>query len=379
MLKTGAQLVCESLLRERVGTVFGIPGGSVIPLYHSLADYPIHHVLVRHEQGAIHAADGYARATGDVGVCLTTSGPGATNLATGLATAYMARSPIVALCGQSPLRVLGTDAFQEVDIVSLTEPITKHNYLVTAAHEVPQVMKEAFHIARTGQPGPVLVVVANDVQTDKCEYSHPAQIHSSEYAPVEQPCSSDRVCEDQWRRRPVAQMESGSGMLRAVALQICNITRGEIVLVADPMGDIPALETRGPRSLLGLGSLATKGFALPAAIGAQMALPHEQVWALAGNDGFQATLQELATVVQESIAIRIAVVNRGHTAAEATATTPSTREAFPGNGLVGPDFVRLAEAYGIPGLLARNRREAESVIARAYASSGPVLIDLQIE
>ncbi len=190
--RTGAQLVCESLLHERVATVFGIPGGSVIPLYHSLADYPIHHVLMRHEQGAVHAADGYARATGSVGVCLTTSGPGATNLATGLATAYVAGAPIVALCGQSPLRVLGTDAFQEVDIVSLTEPVTKHNYLVAAAQEIPQVMKEAFHIARTGRPGPVLVVVANDVQKDECESADPEQTRFSEYDPVEQSCSPDR-------------------------------------------------------------------------------------------------------------------------------------------------------------------------------------------
>ncbi len=150
-------------------------------------------------------------------------------------------------------------------------------------------------------------------------------------------------------------------------------------MVADPMGDILDLETRGPRCLLGPGNLATRGFALPAAIGAQMALAQEQVWVLAGNDGFQATLQELATVVQEDLAIRIVVVNGGHTAAESSATAPSTRKGFPDNGLMGPDLVRLARAYGIPGLQARNRQEAESALARAHASSGPILIDLQID
>jgi len=377
MTKTGAQLVCESLLHEGVGIVFGIPGGAVIPLYHSLADYPIHHVLMRHEQGAIHAADGYARATGSVGVCLTTSGPGATNLTTGLATAHMAHSPIVAVSGQAPLPVLGTDAFQEVDIVSIIDAVTKHNYLATDPEQLPQIIREAFHVARTGQPGPVLIVVSNDVQTDESEYFHPDRTHLPGYDPVEQPCSPDRDGRGRCARRPVAQTETGDGMLQAVVRQICDSTREEILMVADPVGDMPDPEAGGPGSLLGPGILATKGFALPAAIGVQTALPHEQVWVLAGNDGFQATVQELATVVQENLPIRIAIVNRGRTAAEYSATTPATKKAPPGDRLLGPHFVRLAEAYGIPGLQARNKQEAGSAIAHAHASAGPILIDFR--
>ena len=173
MRLTGAQIVWESLVREGIDTAFGISGGAVIHLYHALPDYPIHHVLMRHEQGAAHAADGYARAAGKVGVCVATSGPGATNLVTGLATAYMDSSPVVAITGQVTTPYIGTDAFQEVDITGITLPITKHNYLVTDVHELPRVIKEAFHIARTGRPGPVLIDIAKDVQAAELEYVYP--------------------------------------------------------------------------------------------------------------------------------------------------------------------------------------------------------------
>ena len=147
MKLTGAQVLWESMVREGVDTIFGSSGGTVIHLYDALPDYPIHHVLARHEQGAAHAADGYARATGKVGVCIATSGPGATNLVTGLATAYMDSIPLVAITGQVPTPIIGTDAFQEVDITGITLPVTKHNYLVTDIHELPTVVREAFHIA----------------------------------------------------------------------------------------------------------------------------------------------------------------------------------------------------------------------------------------
>ena len=158
MKLTGAQIVCESLLREGVEVAFGIPGGAVLPLYGAIAEYPrLRHILVRHEQTASMAADGYARATGRVGVCIATSGPGATNLVTGIACAQMDSVPIVAITGQVPRAAIGRDAFQETDVTGITLPITKHNYLVMRASEIPMAIKEAFHIASTGRPGPVLV------------------------------------------------------------------------------------------------------------------------------------------------------------------------------------------------------------------------------
>ena len=162
--RTGAQIVWEVLVREGVDVVFGYPGGAIMPTYDAMPAYPIRHVLVRHEQGAAHMADGYARASGKVGVAIATSGPGATNLVTGIATAMMDSSPIVCITGQVPSTVLGSDAFQETDITGITLPITKHNYLVTRAEDVAPTLREAFFIARSGRPGPVLVDITKDAQ-----------------------------------------------------------------------------------------------------------------------------------------------------------------------------------------------------------------------
>ncbi len=164
-MKTGAKLLVESLQREGTDTLFGYPGGSVLPIYDELYDSPLRHILVRHEQAAAHAADGYARASGRVGVCLATSGPGACNLVTGIATAYMDSVPVVAITGQVPTTMLGNDAFQESDIQGITMPITKHNYLVKDTSDIPRVVKEAFYIAGTGRPGPVLIDLPKDVNT----------------------------------------------------------------------------------------------------------------------------------------------------------------------------------------------------------------------
>ena len=167
---SGSQMIWESFLREGVHVVFGHPGGAILPAYDALSEYEadgrIHHVLVRHEQCAAHMADGFARATGQVGVCIVTSGPGATNLVTGLATAQMDSVPVVAVTGQVPTNLLGTDAFQESDVVGVTQPVCKHNYLVTDISELPLVMKEAFYIAREGRPGVVLVDICKDVQNE---------------------------------------------------------------------------------------------------------------------------------------------------------------------------------------------------------------------
>jgi acetolactate synthase-1/2/3 large subunit len=168
--RTGAQIIWECLVREGVDTLFGYPGGASLPIYDAMLDYPVHHVLTRHEQGAAHAADGYARASGKVGVAMATSGPGATNLVTGIATAFMDSSPMVCITGQVAGRFVGYDAFQEADVTGVTLPITKHNYLVTRAQDIAQTVREAFYIARSGRPGPVLIDVTKDAQQASCEF-----------------------------------------------------------------------------------------------------------------------------------------------------------------------------------------------------------------
>ena len=158
MKLTGAQILIESLLKEKVEVIFGLPGGAIIDVYDRLYDSPIRHILVRHEQGAVHMADGYARATGKVGVAMVTSGPGATNTVTGIATAYMDSIPMVVISGQVPTRLIGNDAFQEADVVGITRPCTKHNYLVKDVKDLARIVKEAFYIAKSGRPGPVLIL-----------------------------------------------------------------------------------------------------------------------------------------------------------------------------------------------------------------------------
>src|SRR4029078_9968027 len=174
--RTGAQIIWECLVHEGVNTVFGYPGGAILPAYDAMLDYPVRHVLVRHEQGATHMADGYARAGGGVGVAIATSGPGATNMVTGIATAMMDSVPMVVLTGQVPTYMIGKDAFQETDTTGITMPITKHNYLVMDVKDLARVVREAFHIARTGRPGPVLIDIPKDVTTNVCDFEYPEKI-----------------------------------------------------------------------------------------------------------------------------------------------------------------------------------------------------------
>ena len=166
----GAQIIWESLVREGVDVIFGYPGGAIMPAYDAIIEYPIHHVLTRHEQGASHMADGYARASGEVGVCIATSGPGATNLVTGIATAMLDSIPMVCITGQVPSHLIGSDAFQETDITGCTIPITKHNYLVTKPEQIAETIREAFYIARSGRPGPVVVDITKDAQQASCTF-----------------------------------------------------------------------------------------------------------------------------------------------------------------------------------------------------------------
>lgn len=534
MRLTGAQMVWESLVREGVDTVFGISGGAVIHLYHALPEYPIHHVLMRHEQAAAHAADGYARATGRVGVCLATSGPGATNLVTGLATAYMDSSPVVAITGQVATPFIGTDAFQEVDITGITLPITKHNYLVTDIRELPMVIKQAFHIARTGRPGPVLIDIAKDVQAAQGEYEYPDEVHLPGHrvprndicSPVQQaaqmlneaqrplliaghgvilagaedalvqlvekanvpvvttllgigaipethplclgmagmhgeaytnlamseadlivslgcrfddrltgpvsqfgrqariihvdidsaeinknvvvdlaivgdlkdvlpaliPLVEERNREEwlarigQWRedsaKRDILGRESDDLVPQYVIRQLWYATQGNVVVVSDvgqnQMWEAQYFIHHRRRALISSGGLGTMGFALPAAIGVQFGLPHEQVWVTAGDGGFQMNIQELATVVQEKLPIKIAILNNGYLGMVRQWQQLFFEGRYSGTPLLGPDFAQVAAAYGIPGLTVREKSEVEPAIAQAVQSDGPFLIDFRI-
>jgi acetolactate synthase-1/2/3 large subunit len=208
-MRTGAQIIWECLIAEEVKHVFGYPGGAILPAYDALCQYPqIHHVLVRHEQGATHMADGYARASGRVGVAMATSGPGATNMVTGIATAAMDSSPIVCITGQVGSKFLGTDAFQETDITGITLPITKHNYLVKRAEDIAPTLREAFYVARSGRPGPVLVDITKDAQQSSCEFD------MASYRPL-----------------PVAEGKSYSGPEQyAAALELINSSKRPVIL-----------------------------------------------------------------------------------------------------------------------------------------------------
>src|SRR5512144_1452516 len=183
MKSKGAESVWECLVREGVDVVFGYPGGANMPIYDAMLSYPVHHVLVRHEQGGAHMADGYARASGKVGVAMATSGPGATNLVTGIATAMMDSVPVVFITGQVAAHLIGGDAFQEVDVTGITLPITKHNYLVTSTEEIAEVVREAFYIARSGRPGPVLIDICKNAQIEKTEFEYPEEISLPGYKP----------------------------------------------------------------------------------------------------------------------------------------------------------------------------------------------------
>src|SRR5215212_8404154 len=176
MRMNGSRMVCEALVAEGVRDVFGLPGGAIMPLYDVLPEFDLRHILVRHEQGAAHMADGYGRATNNVGVCFATSGPGAINLVVGLATAQMDSAPVVAITANVASTVIGSDAFQEADITGISIPVTKHNYLVRDLRDLPRAMKEAFHLARSGRPGPVLVDIPKDILQKEGEFSYPTKV-----------------------------------------------------------------------------------------------------------------------------------------------------------------------------------------------------------
>lgn len=533
---TGAQILWECLMREGVETVFGYPGGAVLPVYDALLDYPIRHVLVRHEQGGCHMADGYARATGRVGVVLATSGPGATNLVTGLATAMLDSTPLVAITGQVGSTVLGTDAFQEVDITGATLSVTKHNYLVTKVEEIAPALREAFALARSGRPGPVLVDITKDAQQAKAAFdweaaaptrhlrrpvpmvseadldealrlleqserplilaghgiqvsgaraevlalaeaqdtpyaatllglgavpaSHPLSLgmmgmhgeawvnqaiqeadlllafgmrfddrvtgRLADYAPNAKKLHLDvdasefhkNVAVDlalhgdlkatlarmlpkveEKRRGPwlsrlhdlkgdaaVRDIQNlpDTGELHAahVIHDLWRLTEGRAVVVTDvgqhQMWEAQYYRHDGERSLITSGGLGTMGFALPAAIGAQVGKPDAEVWVVAGDGGFQMTSSELMTAVQEGARVRIAVINNGFLGMVRQWQQFFYDRRYAASPIQSPDFVKLAEAYGAKGLRVTSRAEVEAAVREARAHPGPVLMDFRV-
>jgi acetolactate synthase-1/2/3 large subunit len=529
----GAQILCESLIREGCDVIFGHPGGVVLPLYNVLPDYPeIRHILVRHEQAGAHAADGYARAAQKVGVCLATSGPAATNLVTGICSAMMDSVPMVAITGNVATSVLGKDAFQETDVFGITMPITKHNYLVTRVEDLARTIKEAFHIAGTGRPGPVLVDIPKDVFLAETTFHYPETISLPGYKPTLQgnakqiraaanlinqakrpvilaghgvtiaqgrdelialaektgipvittllglgafpeshrlslampgmhgagysnmainECDlligigqrfDDRVtgkvdafapnakiihvdidpaeigknvrCDvpivgdakhvmgelislvnqaehpdwieqiEQWKREmPLTVIRATSRFLpQHVVRAVWEACKGDAIVVTDvgqnQMWAAQQFWYDKPYSFISSGGLGAMGFGLPAAMGAKVARPNDTVWAFVGDGGFQMTMQELATIAEERIGVKVALMNNGYLGMIRQWQEIFYEKRFSHSYLGQPDYVKLADAYGIKALRATTPEGCRQVIEEAQAYDGPVICDLQI-
>ncbi len=242
MKLSGAEILWECLMREGVQVVFGYPGGANMPIYDAMLNYPVHHVLVRHEQGAAHMADGYARASGRVGVAMATSGPGATNLVTGIATAMMDSSPVVFITGQVAAHLIGGDAFQETDVTGITLPITKHNYLVTRADEIAEAVREAFYIARSGRPGPVLIDICKNAQIEKADFVYPEEVKLPGYQPPS--------------HAPRADLQAAAALIAEAKRPVILCGHGVSMSGAEEVLQHFAVKTQTPvaMTLLGLGA-----------------------------------------------------------------------------------------------------------------------------
>jgi len=537
MKLTGAEILCETLTRLGVKHIFGYPGGAILPVYDALGKSKLHHILVRHEQGATHMADGYARATGGVGVAMATSGPGATNMVTGIATAMLDSSPVVCITGQVSSKLLGSDAFQEVDITGITMPITKHNVVVSKVEDIARTVREAFIIANSGRPGPVLVDITKDAQQATAEFDWEASapklpvkrqrdnhdqkefdravellnsakrplilagrgimlsgamrtfeqfVHTSNIPvamtllgiggfPASDPLNlgmmgmhgeawvnnaiqeadlliavgmrfDDRVTGDLrvyarnarkihievdraeinknvkvdaaiigdagetlaallphvherdhngWLAHiaglkgdsAVRDIQSlpDSGHLYAahVINDLWKVTQGNAIVVTDvgqhQMWEAQYYHHNAPRTLITSGGLGTMGFALPAAIGAKMARPDAEVWVVVGDGGFQMTMCELATIVQEKIDIKIAIINNGYLGMVRQWQEFFYDKRYVATPLVAPNFAALANSFGIRGETVTARKDVVPTIEAARKSEQTVLIDFRVE
>jgi len=541
MKKTGSQIIVECLKKEGVDIVFNYPGGAVLPLFDEFQGAPFKQVLVRHEQAAVHAADGYARATGKVGVVLVTSGPGATNTVTGIATAFMDSIPLVIMTGQVPTLLIGNDAFQEADIIGITRPCTKHNYLVKDVKDLARILKQAFYIARSGRPGPVLVDLPKDTLVDSTEFKYPEKVFIRGYQPTYEghlgqiqraiklmlksrkpllyvgggiissnaskeltllaeklgipvtmtlmglgsfpgnhPLSlgmlgmhgtywanmavmeadlliavgsrfDDRVtgkieafapqakiihididptsisknvrvdlpivgdCKrilskilsllekeeidsfkaglDKWHHqidkfKAIHSMNyEQKGMIKPqyVIESIYELTKGEAIISTEvgqnQMWTAQYFPFVKPRTLLTSGGLGTMGYGFPAAMGAQAAFPNKLVIDISGDGSFQMNSQELATVVQYHLPVKVVILNNGYLGMIRQWQEFFYGKRYASSSLEGfsPDFVKLAEAYGAMGLRANKPEEVLPVLKKAFSIPEPVIIDFEVD
>ena len=538
MKKTGAQVLCEGLIHHGVEKIFGIPGGAILPLYGTLSEYPeLDHILVRHEQGASHAADGFSRITGKTGVCFATSGPGATNLITGMATAMMDSSPMIAITGQVSRPGIGKDSFQEIDITGASLPVTKHNYLVMNADEIPRVLKEAFIIANTGRPGPVLIDIPRDVFTEEFDFDNKFWDEDIKILGYNPPKFADNPKIDkalkliEESKKPV--ILAGHGIIISKAydellelaesaqipvittlLGISSFPENHVLSLSFPgmhgvawaslaldqadlviaigsrfddriTGDTSRFATRSKKihididpaeinknievdvalignakdilkqmlpklkrkthidwlshieklkedhpslklkkssdltgqyvikslsdetegksvivtgvgqhqmwaaqhysycsqnSWISSGGLGTMGFEVPAALGAKVGAPDKNVWSIAGDGGFQMTLCELATIVENNIKVKFALLNNNHLGMITQWQGMFFNEDYQANAYTAnPDFVKLANAYGMKALSVNNNEDVRPAIREANSHDGPFLIDFKIK
>jgi thiamine pyrophosphate-dependent acetolactate synthase large subunit-like protein len=369
---SGSEMLLRSLFLEGVECIFGYPGGSVLFIYDAIYDFAgLKHLLARHEQGAIHAADGYARASGKTGVCVATSGPGATNLITGIAMAYKDNIPLVVITGNVPLSSRGTDAFQEADVIGMTLPITKHSYYITDAEQIPTTVRAAFEIASTGRRGPVLIDIPKDVSSHRKVFRYQEQSALTRYYRPE-------VHDEPQMQREV-ESEAFPGQLSGEDICCSGMltTRGALSLISEsaPSDVIVTVDERRyqamiidcfrsvtQRSLIAPSGMEVPGFSLPAAIGAQMAFPGRTIFSINGEGGIQKCAQEMAVCAIHNIPLKIVVF--------------SSRES---SEKKSPDFVKLAEAYGLKGFKAERFEEAREIWTEAMKWSGPVLVEFKIE
>jgi acetolactate synthase-1/2/3 large subunit len=534
-MKSGAQILIEGLKEQGVDIIFGYPGGVVLPIYDELYDADIRHILVRHEQAAIHAADGYARASGKTGICLATSGPGACNLVTGLATAYMDSIPVVAITGQVPTSLLGNDAFQESDITGITMPVTKHNYLVTDARDLKRIIREAFHIASTGRKGPVLIDLPKDVSTAmvpdvdgpeeqprlrgyKPKYQghskmiqravdlllqakrpiiyagggvissdasaelvalaermcmpitttlmglgciptdHPLNLgmlgmHGTEYAnyaitesdllfsigvrfddrvtgkieafapqakvihididPAEigknkQPdvpivgdaksvlteiikkipesCPHPEWSETVagWKKNhPLRYRSDGKLYPQFVIKTLADILGEKGVIVSEvgqnQMWTAQWFKFTRPRQWISSGGLGTMGYGFPASMGAQLACPDQPVFVLAGDGSFQMNIQELGTVAQYNIPVKVIVLNNQFLGMVRQWQQLFYEHRYSYTELPEVHFERIAKAYGIEAATVTKASDVKAAISTALAHPGPYVLDVRVE
>ena len=385
----GAEIFIESLLAEGVDTIFGHPGGAILPINDALYSGRIRHILTRHEQGAVHMAEGYARATGKPGVVLVTSGPGGTNVVTGLTDAFMDSTPIVVFTGQVPTGVIGNDAFQEADIVGITRSCTKHNYLVRDVKDLARTIKEAFYIAASGRPGPVLVDIPKDVANDAADFRYPDSVDIRGYKPTTLGHAGQirRAAEMlAAAQRPV--IYAGGGVIHSEAAaelhELGELTATPVTNTLMGLGGFPGRHDLW-LGMLGMHGTYTANMAmdqadLVIAIGAQIAYPDRIVIDIAGDGSFQMNVQELATAVQYDLPVIVAILNNYSLGMVRQWQQFFYEGRYADTSLeVSPDYEKLAEAYGAVGLRATKPDEVRPVLEEAIRLRRPVVLDFVVK